>query len=81
MNEQLLLPMLAAEGIKSIAAVCGYTIKGKKALAVYVAVFLFWWIETTGLPNTNFRTILQIVNGVAAIGAYSFISRLCKRKP
>jgi hypothetical protein len=79
-----LLAMLAAEGVKSLCAVFGLTIKGKWALLTFlIVVALMTWPSWQPVPpagdpligNKLYYLIHTIANLLAAIGVYNFVRR------
>jgi hypothetical protein len=80
------LPMLATEGVKSVCAAFGVTIKGKWSLLTFIVVWalmnIYAWVPTPPsfgtVPTVNnlWYLIQSACHFLAAIGVYNFARRL-----
>lgn len=79
--EHIVILILATQGIKIL---CFHFKKIKiarlSAVFLFVLVFIFWTIETTGLPRQEyswFRSILMLLSG---FGLYDLTRKFSKRQ-
>ena len=80
-----LLAMFATEGVKSICAAFGRTIKGRASLVTFIVVWTvmvsYPWhpVEPNADPNTGnklYYLIHSLLNFLAVVGIYNFVRRL-----
>ena len=68
--------LLATEGIKSVAALYGHPLKGKKALGVFVVVLLVGGSYVGGAVSTETFVVNAALRALAMVGAYSLLAKV-----
>jgi len=68
--------LLATEGIKSVAALYGHPLKGKKALGVFVVVLLVGGSYVGGAVLTETFAVNAALRALAMVGAYSLLAKI-----
>lgn len=77
--QMAVISVLAAEGIKSLFSLYEKPIKKKKALLLFVGLFVLGCFEQGSYPRRReLYIVMTAIYLFAAIGGYSFVSRFIR---